>query len=73
MQYSVYQTATYVSCVVNEEVETLVHLIIVLLLLQRPRTGSQGTHCRVSPARQEQVWNVLGGDAGKENSISETR
>lgn len=57
---------------------TLAYLVNALLVLQRPSTGSQGAHCRASPARQEQrswwqVWDVLGGDAGRDNSISKTR
>lgn len=77
-QHSVHQTALYINHVVDDEVETLAHLVNALLVAQRPSMGSRGAHYRASPARQEQcsrwqVWDVLGRDAGRENSISETR
>lgn len=40
MKHSEHQTGPYISHVADEEVETLTHLINVLLVLQRPNAGS---------------------------------
>lgn len=51
MQHSMHPTVPYLNHVVDEEVETLAHLVNVLLVPQRLSMGSWGAHCRASPAR----------------------
>lgn len=50
VKHSEHQTAPYISHIVDEEVETLTHLVNALLVLQRPNvgSGSQGAQCRAT-------------------------
>lgn len=73
MKHSEHQTAPYISHTVDEEVETLTHLINVLLVLQRPNVRSGSGMLSAEPQCTVASWDVLGGDAGKENSVYKVR